>query len=188
MLNNEEQWKVLSEDFPNYECSTFGNIRNIKTKKILSGYKINSGYYVVDLYKKGGRKKCLVHRAIALAWIPNPENKLTVNHIDGNKENNSVSNLEWNTYSENLKHAFAIGLNKPNYASRGLKLKGQRVGNSKYYGVCFDNTRQKWRACVVWNKKAIGQKRFETEIEAARYRDDLVKKLNLEQYLPLNFV
>jgi hypothetical protein len=82
-------------------CSD-GEIINKHTRRPV-GKKHNSGYKVVcDL---------LVHRIIALTFIPNPENKPFVNHIDGNKTNNSVGNLEWCTNSENVKHAISIGLN-----------------------------------------------------------------------------
>lgn len=58
----------------------------------------------------GHSKSELVHILVAKTFIPNPDNKPTVNHIDGNKHNNAVSNLEWNTYSENNKHAIEEGL------------------------------------------------------------------------------
>jgi hypothetical protein len=63
---------------------------------------------------KTDHKNITIHRLVAEAFLPNPEGKLTVNHKDGNKLNNDVSNLEWNTYSENLKHAYSHNLNKWN--------------------------------------------------------------------------
>lgn len=71
-----------------------------------------TGYLEVRLYDGKKTKAYLVHRLIAQHFIPNPENKRTVNHIDGNKLNNSVSNLEWATDSENQKHSLANGLSK----------------------------------------------------------------------------
>ena len=70
-----------------------------------------NGYPCVELRIDGKKIKCLVHRLVALTFLDNPENKPCVNHKDGNKLNNSVENLEWCTYSENMKHAIATGLN-----------------------------------------------------------------------------
>jgi len=69
-----------------------------------------NGYKVVGLSKKGITKLEYLHRLIAKSFIPNPDNKKTVNHKDGNKLNNNLCNLEWATYSENTKHAFYTGL------------------------------------------------------------------------------
>lgn len=66
----------------------------------------------VWLYKSGKRNFCQVHRLVAEAFIPNPENKPEINHKHGNKTDNRVSELEWNTTSENLQHAYNTGLKK----------------------------------------------------------------------------
>lgn len=68
------------------------------------------GYERIAVSHKGVRKDYLVHRLVAAAFIPNPTNKPTVNHIDGNKRNNDVSNLEWATHSEQKRHAISHGL------------------------------------------------------------------------------
>lgn len=70
----------------------------------------SKGYPYIDLRIDGERRCPKIHRLVALAFIPNPENKLQVNHIDGCKTNNSVKNLEWVTNAENRTHAIAIGL------------------------------------------------------------------------------
>jgi hypothetical protein len=183
---NFEKWKEVPK-FNLYECSNTGFIRNKNTKKILKFFRQNSGYYQVDLHKDGYRKRFLVHRLIAITWISNPNNYKYINHIDGNKINNNISNLEWCTNSENIKHARKTGLNPYNNPTRGLKLSGQRKGASKYFGVCFDKSRNKWKTSIVWNKQIFGQKRFDSELEAAKYRDEIIKKFGLENKLPLNF-
>ena len=117
-MTNIEKLRVI-QDFPNYSVSNLGNIINNKTNKIM---KINTkrGYGNISLVNDGLRKSFKVHRLVSLAFIDNPENKPQVNHLDKNKSNNDISNLEWNTHEENCQHK-SIGLiyksnrNKPIY-------------------------------------------------------------------------
>jgi hypothetical protein len=99
----EELWKPI-ENFENYEISTSGRVKNTTTDRIM---KLNSkgGYLCISLINSSGKKIFKVHRLVALAFIPNPENKTDVNHIDKNKHNNNISNLEWNTRAENNIHS-----------------------------------------------------------------------------------
>lgn len=105
-------WKKIP-GFENYEASDTGEIRstvypyNQAPKKPRIDKR---GYCRVNINKKGKRQTLYVHRLIASTFIENPENKRTVNHIDGNKQNNHVSNLEWCTYRENNDHGFRTGL------------------------------------------------------------------------------
>ena len=75
------------------------------------------GYLTVELRKGGHRFKARIHRLVAEAFIPNPDNLPEVNHKDGDKTNNQVSNLEWCTHSDNLKHAYRTGLEKVVYGT-----------------------------------------------------------------------
>lgn len=100
----------------------------------------NNGYLRVELWDAGAGRKYSVHRLVALAFIPNPERKPQVNHIDGDKANNAVENLEWATQSENQIHAYRTGLQqgyrKPCRLSKAHKLAlcGSRwLGETRFY-------------------------------------------------------
>jgi hypothetical protein len=93
-----------------YSVDQSGVVYSSRTKKALIGKTDRYGYKVVLLCVGGKRKHATVHRLVALTFIPNPENKPTVNHKDGNKQNNNVDNLEWASFSENNQHRFDAGL------------------------------------------------------------------------------
>ena len=106
-----ETWKQIP-DMPNYEVSDQGRIRSNKTKKVMRSSITNWGYCRVTVSIGGKSKLLLVHRAVAKAFIPNPDpaTKIQVNHIDCDKTNNKVENLEWVTPVENMAHAYAHDL------------------------------------------------------------------------------
>lgn len=93
-------WKKIKQN-ENYSINEFGEVRNDSTGKLKKPF-INksNGYLTVDLYKDNKSTKYTIHRLIAEAFIPNPLNKPTVNHKDGNRINNSLDNLRWASYSE----------------------------------------------------------------------------------------
>ncbi len=181
VLNINEEWKQIKGYEGLYEVSSQGNIRNSRGK-ILKVHPQNSGYLQITLYlkdegqpKNERRKKFLVHRLVAEAFIPNPETKLTVNHKNGDKCCNTVENLEWNTYSENLLHARNTGLNPETKPTLGKKLSKA----SQYHNVGWDKGRGKWFAVVRHNKKNYFQKRFDSEIEAALHANWILDELGL---------
>lgn len=100
-----------------YEINKNGEVRNAKNKNTIVGDINNCGYYRVSLYNQGQSKKYFRHRLVAEHFLDKPEGKDFVNHIDGDKSNNNLENLEWVSQSENEKHAFENGLkqktNKP---------------------------------------------------------------------------
>lgn len=103
--NTREQWKPI-DGFPNYQVSNRGRVMNLETGKVLKNRSNNHGYPYVALPKGDGKSKnMLVHRLVAEAFIPNPLNLSQVNHIDENKRNNNVSNLDWVTASQNMRHS-----------------------------------------------------------------------------------
>lgn len=101
-----EIWKEIEGFEGIYWISTWGRVRG--TKGILKPYKTEKGYYKVDLYKKGKRHKWRVNRLVAHAFIPNPYSLPQVDHVDGNKQNNSITNLRWVDNSTNVSAAKAL--------------------------------------------------------------------------------
>ena len=95
-----------------YSISEEGEVWSEKSKKFLSIYPDKDGYLLCGITHAGKRKLHKIHRLVALTFIPNPENKPQVNHIDGNKANNHIDNLEWASAKENINHAWASGLSK----------------------------------------------------------------------------
>lgn len=119
-----EKWLPVVGYEDLYEVSSLGRVKSLdrvvehssKGKQLVRGRVMRitttSKYPRVMLSKNGITKQHSVHRLVAEAYLSNPNNKPAVNHKDGNKNNNVVSNLEWSTYSENIRHSFANGLSK----------------------------------------------------------------------------
>lgn len=104
-----EEWKDISDYEGLYKISNLGNVLSVKRNKQLAKSDSN-GYDTVNLSKNGKTTKCKVHRLVAINFIENIDNKPIVNHIDENKKNNRVSNLEWVTAREN--NIYGTRLNK----------------------------------------------------------------------------
>ena len=100
------------EGYDGYLVSKEGEVWSERSNKLLSLFPDSNGYLLCNLYRDGKRKLCKIHRLVALTFIPNPENKPQVNHIDGNKLNNHIDNLEWASAKENTNHAWNSGLSK----------------------------------------------------------------------------
>ncbi|MBQ3727123.1 MAG: NUMOD4 motif-containing HNH endonuclease [Selenomonadaceae bacterium] len=120
-----EQWRDVVGYEGLYKVSNYGRVKSFQKNKptILVGYRKRE-YYKARL---SDNKLVSVHKLVAQSFIPNPEDKPTVNHIDGNKLNNCVSNLEWATYSENNRHAYDTGLQKRGCERSTSKLTANQV-------------------------------------------------------------
>lgn len=108
----KEEWRLAPMNAPHYGhywVSNFGRVKN-ERGRILKGGFDTKGYPHVCVKLEGVQSTYKVHRLVAIAFIPNPDNLPQVNHIDGNKTNNSVTNLEWCTGEYNLKHKKENGL------------------------------------------------------------------------------
>ena len=101
---SEVETFVKIEGFEKYEVSNLGKVRNIKSGRILKPHLNHNGYLKHHLYRHDKQKELFLHRIIAIAFIDNPGKKPQVNHIDENKLNNDLSNLEWCTGRENIIH------------------------------------------------------------------------------------
>ena len=122
----KEIWKDI-EINNKYQISNLGNFK--KGNKIINGWIQNTGYRTVNI----DNKKYSLHRLVAETFIDNPDNKPCINHIDGNKLNNNVKNLEWCTNKENVQHAFRTGL--MDNAIKSLLIKKIRAKTIKQYDL-----------------------------------------------------
>lgn len=132
MRKQEEIWKDITGYEGYYQVSNYGFIKSLERKdrlgrvvkeKIRKSCKNNPGYLFVPLSKEGKAKNGSIHRLVAQAFIPNPENKPEVNHKNGIKTDNRVQNLEWSTPKENIEHSYLLGLQSSK--------KGEKSGNCK---------------------------------------------------------
>lgn len=123
---NTEIWKDIEEN-PNYQVSNHGRVKNKHTDRILKPRGAVNDYKQVCLYKDGIGVNRRVHRLVAKAFIPNYAEELQVNHIDGNKSNNYLDNLEWVTRLENMKHAYDNGLISHRSPMSGQRPKPVRI-------------------------------------------------------------
>lgn len=111
-MKTETLWKQIPGYGDKYQISSCGDVINTVTGRVLKNVVNNQGYIRLNLSHNGIVKMHSVHRLVAEAFLPNPNNFPVVNHIDGNKANPSLCNLEWVSFSENTIHAFKTGLSK----------------------------------------------------------------------------
>lgn len=111
-------WKPI-KDFENYEVSDAGEIRNVKFNRLLTPSPGAGGYMRVQLRRDKQSYQRYIHRLVAEAFL---EGEGEVNHLDGNRANNNVSNLEWTTHAKNVQHAFDVLHRKPPRETRGIRV------------------------------------------------------------------
>ena len=143
----EEIWRDIKGYEGLYQVSSLGSIKNIE-KNIYSKLYKQIGYLGVDLTKNKIKKRHLVHRLVAKAFIPNVENKAQVNHINGLKDDNRVGNLEWCTARENNIHAIKTGLKVPT----GNEGKAKRKIRCLDTGEVFESIEYAHRKCNLPRK------------------------------------
>ena len=138
----QEQWKPIQEFNGEYEVSNLGRVRSMKryygmVGRIMPQTIQRKGYYAVTFHMNNKAYCRKVHRLVIEAFTPNPDSLPCINHIDGNKLNNHVSNLEWCTYQENMQHAVRTGLTHPHQWTDeerkqiSERNKGQRVSDEQ---------------------------------------------------------
>lgn len=176
-----ETWKPIPNYEDKYEASNLGRIRSISryvnTKgnsmrfiksRVLNQQINRRGYSIIALSTDKTQKTFTVHQLIALTFIPNFIKGTELNHLDGNKQNNALSNLEVSNPSHNQLHAVRTGLTP-------------KVGISKYNNVTFvknPRAKKKWVASIRHaGKSSYGWKTFDTEVEAAKYVDELLDSI-----------
>ena len=156
----KEVWKKITELNNRYEVSNLGNVRSLKDGKgnnRILNMKLNtrpSKYQTVEL----AGTQFYVHRLVAIAFIPNPEYKPQVNHLDSDPSNNQLNNLEWVTSSENIIYGYKHGRIKPTRHRLGSK-----VGSSVFKQISYDSKRNRWVASVEYLQqkgKKAGVKTF----------------------------
>lgn len=150
-----DEWKDIP-DFPDYEVSKDGKVRNKKSKKILKHYLGVRGYYVVNLRKDAKPSTIYVHRLLAQAFIPNPSNKRFVDHKDRDRKNNTLSNLRWVNSIENAQNS-----------ERVINNSSGEIYIHQYFKVHIDNEVVKFQGY------------YQTLQEAIKARDEVLSGCDL---------
>lgn len=180
-----EEWKAIPGYEGLYEVSNKGNVRNVRRNTLLRLPKNNNRYIRVSLCKNGIKTGLTVHRLVAGAFIPNPDNLPEVNHKDEDKTNNRVENLEWCDHKYNM-----------NYGTRNIRAKETAIKNGYYTGLSKEEYRKKYRDK---NKEKIREKQrvymreynknyYEKNREEIREHNREYKKKNREKIREKNRV
>lgn len=162
-----EQFKPIN-GFENYGINRNGEIRNIKFNRSFKTFiHKKSGYIKARLCKDGKKKDFYIHRLVGLAFIPNPENKPTIDHIDRNKQNNNVSNLRWATQQEQVENT---GVHKDNFLGE-KNISTFKNKNGIYFHLRINRSKKK-----ILNKY-FNKKKYTLE-DVCIYRDNYLKTID----------
>jgi hypothetical protein len=132
-MTHKEEWMPVNFD-RDYMISNFGRVYSTKSQKIMKQKKETNGYMRICLSSNGKAKTYLVHRIVATAFIENKDSKPYVNHIDSNRSNNLVENLEWVTASENLLHGVEVG-NVTGPLDSGKRVNWEHADGRRFFGT-----------------------------------------------------
>ena len=155
----QEEIYIQIKDFPNYQVSNLGNVKNIKTGRILKQRLKKNGYKDITLCVNSNKYTKLVHQLVAGAFLENIENKTCVDHINNDRQNNNINNLRYATIIEN---------------GRNRVIAKNNTSGAK--GVSYRKDINKWRAWITIDGLFVNLGHFDTFEEAKQARVDAVKK------------
>ena len=158
-LLNLTVWLPI-KDYPNYEVSICGSVRNFTTKRILKPGLSTNGYYSIVLCKNNIHKTHYIHHLVCKTFIPNVGNKKCIDHVDSNRLNNTISNLRWASHQDN---------------NRNRQLSSKNTSGIK--GVDWYKQTKKWRAQIKINNKCFHIGYFTNLDDAKQARQKKAKEL-----------
>lgn len=191
-------WKDIKGYEDLYAVSNTGLVKGKKYNRVLKP-DINKGYVRVSLCKDGKTSKQFIHRLVASHFIPNPDNKPQVNHINGDKLTNTAINLEWVTCSENHKHAYQLGLKDPSKCCPKLGNNKGQTSEYMYVSRYTSDKEDSYRATIsnsVNGKKTTMTRSFsvakygelEAEMLAAKAANMLIDTVPQFKNRPKNII
>lgn len=161
-------WEAVKGYNGNYLISKQGDVYSVRNNKLIKPF-VSAAYKQVELNLNGKATKHLIHRLVAQAYIPNPNNFPCVNHKDGNKLNNDVSNLEWCNYSNNMRHASNTGLLHTKGSNNpASKLTEEDV---KYIRSVYKKGDKEFGLCSLGRKFGVDHKTIWCVVNEVTWRD-----------------